>query len=186
MDILDIIKARRSDRHFSNKPVTAADVDQLIEAFRWAPSSNNRQPWRLIFATSDSARAAFDDALSGGNKQWAPPAAVKMIIAGSPQEQADRNGLHAWMFDAGLAVENMLIQGYTMGMTIHAMGGFDEKKLLASFAIPEPFRIATVIAAGWRGTVESLREEVRVKDEKPRTRKAPAEFVFADKFGNAR
>ena len=109
-----------------------------------------------------------------------------MIIAGSPQEQADRNGLHAWMFDAGLAVENMLIQGYTMGMTIHAMGGFDEKKLLASFAIPEPFRIATVIAAGWRGTVESLPEEVRVKDEKPRTRKAPAEFVFADKFGNAR
>ena len=94
MDILDIIKARRSDRHFSNKPVTAADVDQLIEAFRWAPSSNNRQPWRLIFATSDSARAAFDDALGGGNKQWAPPAAVKMIIAGSDRKSTRLNSSH--------------------------------------------------------------------------------------------
>lgn len=185
MEILELIRSRRSDRHFSDKPVTAADVDQLIEAFRWAPSSTNRQPWRLLFASSPDARAIFDDALSAGNKQWAPAAPVKMIVAGSSQEQPDRNGLHMWLLDAGLALENMLIQGYAMGMTIHAMAGFDEKKLLAGFAIPEPFRVAAVVAAGWRGTVESLPEEVRAKDLKPRTRKSAQEFVFRDRFGSA-
>ncbi len=186
MDILELIRSRRSDRHFSDKPVTAADVDQLIEAFRWAPSSTNRQPWRLLFAASAAARAVYDDALSAGNKPWAPAAPVKIVIIGNPPEQPDRNGMNVWLLDCGLALENMLLQGYAMGMTIHAMAGYDEKKLVSGFGIPEPFRVAAIVAAGWRGTVESLPEEVRAKDMKPRVRKAPAEFVFADKFGSAR
>ena len=183
MDILEVIRSRRSDRHFDARPVAQADIDLLIEAFRWAPSSTNRQPWRLIFVTSDAARATFDDALSAGNKQWAPAAPVKIVVIGTPEEQPDRNGLHMWLLDAGLALENMLIQGYAMGMTIHAMAGYDEKKILAGFNIPQPFRVAAVVAAGWRGQVESLPEEVRAKDLKPRARKAAAEFAFGDTFG---
>ena len=183
MEILDVIKNRRSDRHFNKRPVAQADIDLLIEAFRWAPSSTNRQPWRLLFATSAEARAVYDDALSAGNKPWASLAPVKIVIVGNPAEQPDRNGLHTWLLDCGLALENMLIQGYAMGLTIHAMAGYDEKKLLAGFNIPEPFRVAAVVAAGWRGKIESLPEEVRAKDLKPRVRKAPAEFVWSDTFG---
>jgi nitroreductase len=183
MDILELIKSRRSDRHFDKRAVAQSDIDLLIEAFRWAPSSNNRQPWRLIFATSAEANRVFDDALSTGNKSWAPAAPVKIVIIGTPEEQADRNGLHTWLLDAGLALENMLLQGYAMGMTIHAMAGYDEKKLLSGFAIPQPFRVAAVVAAGWRGRVEDLPEDVRAKDLKPRTRKAAAEFSFRDTFG---
>ena len=183
MEILDLIKSRRSDRHFSDRAVAQADIDLLIEAFRWAPSSTNRQPWRVLFAVSDKARSVYDDALSAGNKPWAPAAPVKMIVIGNPAEQPDRNGLHVWLLDCGLALENMLIQGYAMGMTIHAMAGYDEKKLLSGFEIPEPLRVAAVVAAGWRGTLESLPEEVRAKDLKPRVRKAAGEFVFHDTFG---
>jgi nitroreductase len=185
VDILEVIRNRRSDRHFDGRSVAQADIDLLIEAFRWAPSSTNRQPWRLLFATSAESRAVYDDALSAGNKQWVPAAPIKIIVIGTPAEQADRNGLQMWLLDCGLALENMLIQGYAMGMTIHAMAGYDEKKLLSGFGIPEPFRVAAIVAAGWRGKVESLPEEVRAKDLKPRIRKAPAEFVFRDKFGNA-
>jgi nitroreductase len=186
VDHLELIKSRRSDRHFSDRPVTQAEIDALIEAFRWAPSSTNRQPWRLLFAVSAAARAVYDDALSAGNKPWAPAAPVKILVIGNPAEQPDRNGMHVWLLDCGLALENMLLQGYAMGMTIHAMAGYDEKKLLSGFQIPEPFRVAAVVAAGWRGKVESLPEEVRAKDLKPRVRKDPAEFVFSDTFGGAR
>jgi nitroreductase len=44
VDILDVIRNRRSDRHFNGRPVAQSDIDVLIEAFRWAPSSTNRQP----------------------------------------------------------------------------------------------------------------------------------------------
>ena len=183
MEILEPIRNRRSDRHFDGRPVVQQDIDLLIEAFRWAPSSTNRQPWRLIFATSAEARAAYHDALSAGNKPWACAAPVKIVVIGTPAEQPDRNGLHTWLLDAGLALENMLIQGYAMGLTIHAMAGYDEQKVLQGFGIPAPFRVAAVVAAGYRGTVESLPEEVRAKDLKPRVRKAAAEIAFRDTFG---
>ena len=108
---------------------------------------------------------------------------MKIVVIGTSEEQPDRNGLHTWLLDAGLALENMLIQGYAMGMTIHAMAGYDDKKIMSGFAIPRPFRVAAVVAAGWRGNVESLPEDVRAKDLKPRVRKAPGEIAFRDRFG---
>jgi hypothetical protein len=42
-----------------------------------------------------------------------------------------------------------------------------------------------LMAAGYRGRVEDLIEEVRVKDLKPRTRKAIAEFTYRDSYGAA-
>ena len=185
MDILDVIRNRRSDRHFDGRPLPQQQIDLLIEAFRWAPSSNNRQPWRLIFATSPEARAAFDDALSTGNRQWAPAAPVKIVVIGTAEEQPDRNGQNTWLLDMGLALENMLIQGYAMGLTIHGMAGWDEQKLLRNFRIPQPFRVAALVAAGYRGKVEDLPEGVRAKDLAPRVRKTVAEIAFRDAFGSA-
>ena len=58
-----------------------------------------------------------------------------------------------------------------MGLTIHAMAGYNERKIVQGLHIPPPFRVAAIVAAGYRGTVESLPEEVRAKDLKPRVRK---------------
>ena len=183
--LLDVIRDRRSDRHFANKPLEPETVEALLDAFRWAPSSNNRQPWRVLIASSAEANRIFDDALSAGNKPWAPAAPLKMVIVGVPEEQPERNGLQNFMLDVGFAMENMMVQGYAMGLTIHAMAGYDEQKVLKGFGIPAPFRVAALVAAGHRGTVESLPEEVRAKDLKPRVRKAVGEFAFRDTFGGA-
>lgn len=185
MDIVDVLRNRRSERHFGHRPVEQERIDLLIEAFRWAPSSNNRQPWRLIVAVSAEARAVYDEALSDSNKQWARAAPVKIVVIGNPEEQPDRNGLQASMLEVGIALENMLIQGCAMGLTIHAMAGYDEAKVLAGFRIPKPFRVPALVAAGYPGRVEDLPEEVRAKELKPRVRKAVAEIAFRDVFGAA-
>ena len=62
--LIPAILDRRSDRHFANKPLDAETVETLLDAFRWAPSSNNRQPWRVLIASSADAQRAYDDALS--------------------------------------------------------------------------------------------------------------------------
>lgn len=185
MDILDVLRNRRSERHFNGRPVQPQQIDLLIEAFRWAPSSQNRQPWRLILAESAEARAGFDEALSESNRKWATAATVKFVVIGTAEEQPDRNGLNAWMLEAGIALENLLIQGCAMGLTMHAMAGWDEAKLLQSFRIPQPFRVAALAVAGYPGRVEDLPEDVRAKDLAPRVRKAVGEIVFRDVFGAA-
>jgi nitroreductase len=184
--VLDAIMSRRSDRHFAKRTVEPEVIDALVEAFRWGPSSNNRQPWRLLFAEGPDAVRAYDAALSKNNQSWAMAAPVKMVVIGNQEEQPDRNGLQSFMLDCGLALENMLIQGYAMGLTIHAMAGWDYAKVREGFQIPDPFHPVALVAAGYRGRVEDLPEEVRVKDERPRTRKSPEEMSFRDRFGNGR
>lgn len=183
--LLPVIHDRRSDRHFANKPLEADTVEALLEAFRWAPSSNNRQPWRVVIAASPESNRVFDDALSAGNKQWAPVAPLKMVIIAVPEEQPEKNGVQNVMLDLGMAMENMMLQGYGMGLTIHAMAGWDYDKIVKGFAIPANAKPVALMAAGYRGRVEDLIEEVRAKDLKVRTRKAIGEFTFRDNYGAA-
>ncbi len=180
--LLDVIRDRRSDRHFANRPLEADAVEALLDAFRWAPSSNNRQPWRVLIASGAEANRIFDDALSAGNKQWAPVAPLKMVIIAVPEEQPEKNGVQNCMLDVGMAMENMLVQGYAMGLTIHAMAGWDYEKICKGFAIPATAKPVALMAAGHRGRVEDLAEEVRAKDMKLRTRKAISEFAYRDSY----
>ncbi|MBU4341978.1 MAG: nitroreductase family protein, partial [Candidatus Altiarchaeota archaeon] len=48
MEILDIIKNRRSVREFLDKEVDDSLIEKILEAGRWAPSGLNNQPWRFV------------------------------------------------------------------------------------------------------------------------------------------
>ena len=183
--LIPAINDRRSDRHFANKPLDAETVETLLDAFRWAPSSNNRQPWRVLIASSADAQRAYDDALSAGNKQWATVAPLKMAIIGVPEEQPEKNGMQNYLLDLGMAMQNMMVQGYAMGLTMHAMAGLDGDKIAKAFNVPANAKVVAGMVAGHRGRVEDLIEEVRVKELKPRTHKAIAEFTYRDNYGAA-
>lgn len=76
--IHELLRRRWSPRAFSNRPVERAVLLSLFEAARWAPSSNNEQPWSFVMATRDDEagyRRLFD-CLKEGNKKWAFTAPV--------------------------------------------------------------------------------------------------------------
>jgi len=51
MQTWDAITSRRNVRSFADRPIAAADLDQILEAGRRAPSSQNWQPWDFILVT---------------------------------------------------------------------------------------------------------------------------------------
>jgi nitroreductase len=48
MELDEAIRGRRSVRQFCPEPVPRADVEAMLEAACWAPSSTNLQPWRFL------------------------------------------------------------------------------------------------------------------------------------------
>jgi nitroreductase len=48
MDILELIKKRRTIRKYKAKPIPNKILNKILEAARWAPSAHNSQPWRII------------------------------------------------------------------------------------------------------------------------------------------
>src|SRR6185369_16784112 len=72
---------RWSPRAMSGEPLSEQELMVLFEAARWAPSSGNNQPWRMLCARRDGAHwPVFFDLLAPGNKRWCDKAAALLVI----------------------------------------------------------------------------------------------------------
>ncbi len=71
-DLLDIIKSRRSVRHYRTDPVPDALLRRLLLAATWAPSAHNRQPWRFVVVQVPATRRRLADAMAA---RWRADAA---------------------------------------------------------------------------------------------------------------
>ena len=56
MNILDIIKNRRSVREFKDLEIPEKAIDVLFEALRWAPSAGNLQSRKFYFVFNEAIR----------------------------------------------------------------------------------------------------------------------------------
>ncbi|MCP9495269.1 MAG: nitroreductase family protein [Pyrinomonadaceae bacterium MAG19_C2-C3] len=54
--LVNIVRARRSTRHFRSDPVAPEIINELLDAARWAPSAFNLQPTRFIVVTDKSIK----------------------------------------------------------------------------------------------------------------------------------
>jgi nitroreductase len=177
--------ARWSPRAFSGRAVSEAEVMQLLEAARWAPSASNHQPWRFVWALrGEAAFAAIHGALVPFNQEWAGHAGALIVVA-AKTEVSGRDGVekpNRWAeFDAGAAWMSLALQAEAMGLVAHAMGGFDEGPLAAAVHLPVGHTLLAVVAVGERGPAEGLPEALRAR-EMPNTRRPLAETVQHGRF----
>ncbi len=53
MELIDVIKNRRSIREFKENEVSKDLIEDLINCARLAPSAKNRQPWKFVIVQND-------------------------------------------------------------------------------------------------------------------------------------
>jgi nitroreductase len=183
--VLPAFHQRWSARSFSDRDVDPAGLAKVFEAARWAASSSNEQPWRFLVGTRGSeAWHKIFDSLNEGNQKWARKAPVLILGVAHTRNSRGTENRYA-LYDTGAAASYLTLQAAAMGMTTHQMAGFDKEKARATFAIPEEFVPASVIALGYQGEPEALGDPDRIKQEtSPRARRPLNEFVFSS-WGSA-
>lgn len=167
---------RWSPRAMSGEPIDEELLLTLFEAARWAPSSNNRQPWRMLYARRDTAHwPLFFDLLSEGNKGWCHNAAALVLFISYTLTEKG-NAAVTNSFDTGAAWENFALQGFLRGLVVHGMQGFDYARAKTSLGIPDTFRVEAIVAVGKPGRVEDLPEHQRPR-ENPSVRRPLAQTI---------
>lgn len=181
----DLIRHRWSPRAFSEKPVDTATLASLFEAARWAPSSNNEQPWAYLVATKDNPEdfAKTLSVLVEFNAGWAKNAPV-LVLAVARLNFSNGNPNRSAFYDTGAASVLLSLEATARGLVVHQMAGFDPAKARQVFEIPQGCEAIAVIAIGYPGDASSLAEKLRDREVAPRTRKALAEFVMAGRWGH--
>ncbi len=184
--VQDVIKNRWSPRAFSDKPVPAEVLRSLFEAARWAPSSNNEQPWAFLVATKDDTEN-FEKSLGAlveFNANWAKKAPVLVIavaeLAFAKNKAPNRNA----QYDVGAASLQLALEATARGLVVHQMAGFDPETAKEAYDIPQGWEPIAAMAIGYPGDASSLPEPYQTREKAPRTRKPIREFVMSGQWGH--
>ena len=178
--IHDLLRRRWSPRAFDDRPIEQEKLRSLFEAARWAPSSNNGQPWRFLVATNNH-KTEYDrlfDCLVEGNQKWAHRAPVLILSVAKLQFEDGSPNRHA-LHDTGMAAENLALQATALGLVVHQMAGFDIERARADCRIPDGYEPVAMMAVGYPGDPAILSERLRAREVQPRIRKPVTEFVYA-------
>jgi nitroreductase len=81
-DFLELVKTRRSIRHYKSDPVPDEDIEKIIEAARWAPSGFNSQLWEFVVVK--------DPELKGQIAEVVGTAFSDIVKSMSPSERRDK------------------------------------------------------------------------------------------------
>lgn len=186
-DLIPPLRERRARRAFEAKPVPLDVQEALWRAVSVAPSHGNTQPMRIVVADSPEARSQVIGALSDGNKTWAPAAPLLFAFVANPehspsQPNSDGTTRELWAFNSGIAMGSLMAQATAMGVNAHPMAGFDEPKVREALGIPEGVRVLSVVAVGYPGPVESLPEDLQVKETAPQERIPLENLVARDRW----
>src|SRR5712691_1674583 len=182
----ELIRERWSPRAFADKPVPRDVLRSIFEAARWAPSSNNEQPWAYIVASRDD-NASFEKMLSvlvEFNANWARSAPLLALavakLAFAKNNVPNRNA----QYDTGAASALLSVEATARSLAVHQMAGFDPEKARQVFGIPAGWEAIAAIAIGYPGDPASLPQPLKDREMAPRTRKPINEFVMAGHWGH--
>ena len=166
--------ARHSPRAFEPEALSRQQMEQLVDAARWAPSASNKQPWVFAYALHGDANwAAFSTIPNEGNRRWCLNAGALIVLLSDKEASP---GKHS--FDAGCAWGYLALEAHAMGLAAHAMGGFSADEARKVLNLPEHLMPECVIAVGRRGDAASLPDDLRER-EVPSDRKPLAQVLVA-------
>lgn len=155
--LLDLIKERRSIRKYKNTPVKKEDLIKVLEGARWAPSWANYQVWHFILVTEPQIKEKLTEAIYSKRAAEAMMQAPLTIVACAQKgksgllrgEVVTDKGDWWYMFDLGLAMQNLVLMAYSLGLgTVH-VGHFNAKKAEGILGVPSGMAVVEMTPLGY-------------------------------------
>lgn len=164
-----LFREARTANTFADEPVTDEQLHAIYDLFKWAPTSANTQPLRLLFLRSPEAKARLLPLMSDGNRAKTGTAPVVAIVAADvdfheniprllpfrPELKdnfADANMREPFArFNATLQIGYFILAVRAAGLAAGPMSGFDAAGVDKEFFAGTPLKSLLVINIGKPG-----------------------------------
>ena len=161
MSLIDFIHTRRSIRRYEKKDIPEEVLAQIFEAGRQAPSAVNKQPIHFVIVKDNEKQKELSNGLFNRFVKDAP-----VVIVGCADVNSLLTGKWA-IVDATIAMQNMVIAAWTLGVGSCWLGDFNEKKVKELLRIPNKWKVVALVTLGY-------------PDEQPKQKKKkPVEEMFS-------
>lgn len=186
MEFQDVIRKRRSVRHFIDRDVPDEIVFKLLDAARCAPSGGNLQPWEFILVRERVNRKRLVDTTflgymtkTGKPQSWIFEAPVIIAACANTKAGFARYGSGEMtktniLLDLAAAIENLLLAAVDLGLGACWISGFDHEKAAEALKLPQDVWIVSLVPVGYTDRVQSAPPKFD-----------PKEFTYYETYGNS-
>lgn len=161
-----LFREARTANAFTDEPVTDEQLQAIYDLVKYAPTSMNNQPLRMIVVRSDEARARLVDRMADGNKAKTAAAPLAVILAtdvnfheelprvfphfpGAKDLFADDSTRESVArFNATIQVGYFILGVRAAGLAAGPMTGFDAAGVEADFFPEGDHRVLAVVNIG--------------------------------------
>jgi len=183
METRQCIAQRCSVRRFTDQDVSNEQLQELMQAARLAPSWANTQCWEFIIVRDPAIKEKLAATMKNTNSASiaALNAPVVLVACGKlgssgfyKGEAVTSKGDNWYLYDVGLATQNISLAAHDMGLGSVILGLFDADAAGKALNLPDSVTVVTLMPLG-----------VPTKESKASPRKPLCEFVFKDTYENA-
>ena len=181
MELMEAVANRRSVRKFTDYYVTDEEIREMLNAARLAQSWANTQVWEFIVVRDRDLIKRVTESYSHGNRAAGCSMSASALIVACAKTGVsgtkggeDKTKFSEWfMFDLGVAVQNLCLRAYELGLGTVIVGLMDHDACKQLLAVPERYEVVVSIPVGRPVTAET-----------GRPRKNLDECVYLNRFGN--
>ncbi len=156
-DCLEAIKTRRSIRKYEDKDIPEDVMHSILDSARWAPSWANTQCCDLVVIREKSIREELQKIVSKGNPSTLAIVNAPVLLAvcgklkssGYYKGQAPTKFGDWFMYDVGIATQNICLAAHALGVGSVIVGLFDHDKAKEILKAPDDMEVITLIPLGY-------------------------------------
>jgi nitroreductase len=145
MNILSLIKSRRSIRKFRKANISTKILAKILEAGRWAPSGLNNQPWRFMVLAGEKKDALAKYTHYG----YIIKGADKVILVFLDKKSS--YSLEKDLMAIGACIQNMLLYIHAIGLGACWLGEIlNQRKAIKKFLkLSTNLKLQAVLVIGY-------------------------------------
>ena len=156
-DLMEVIKERRSIRKHEEKDIPEELVNRVLEAVRWTPSWVNTQCWEIIVVKDKKIKEKLQATISKGNRAAKSIVAAPVVLAvcgrleksGYYKDKVATKFGDWFMFDLGLATQNLCLMAHHLGLGTVIVGLFDHDRAKEILNVPAGYELVVLIPMGY-------------------------------------
>ena len=177
--VMDTIRQRRSIRAYEANDIPDETLDDILDALRWAQSWANTQCWELVVIKDRAVKEALQQTVPEGNpaRDAVVLAPVVLALCGKLESAGYFKGAAPtkfgdwFMFDLGIAAQNIALAAHAHGLGAVIVGMLDHDRARQALNVPEGYELVVLMPLG-----------CPAQRADPPHRRAVSEFTHHDRF----
>jgi nitroreductase len=170
MNFTELVSKRRAYRKLQPVEITSEIIKELAEITKFAPSCENKQPWRFVFIYDQEKLAELNESFHNRNK-WVTNASLLIGVFSSRDLDCIIDDREYYLFDTGIAVTYIMLRATEMGLVAHPISYYDEMKAKQIMNVPDDMELITILVVGKQSDtikVQLSPDQEQAESERPR------------------